>query len=72
MMVWARACNIKLQSKMLVRGREFNLKQIVIAALQRNKNIKQMVRLNLARKVVQYTKLSFRALQNNALQNKRL
>jgi hypothetical protein len=72
LLVWARAMGVELRTKMIERAREFSLKQISVAALQRNKNIKQMVKLNQTRRLAQYRELSFKAIQNHGLQKKRL
>ena len=72
LMVWMRALNIEMKTKLLQRQRVNSTRVAVLVAFQRYKDLQQIIRLNLTKRVVQYLSLGFKALQNNLLRNKKL
>jgi hypothetical protein len=71
-MVWMRALNIEMKTKLLQRQRVNSTRVAVLVAFQRYKDLQQIIRLNLTKRVVQYLSLGFKALQNNLLRKKKL
>jgi hypothetical protein len=49
--VWFRKMNIEMKTRKLDRQRLQNIKSMVIVALERHRDIQQLIRLNLTQKV---------------------
>ena len=61
-----------MKTRKLDRQRLLNIKSMVIAALERHRDIQHLIRLNLTQKVKQYLSIGFHALHNHVLRKRKL